>query len=344
LHHSGAVSSAVGLFSPQKAAADPQEPMKVDEDPAYAALVEFLITQLGPENPKAQKKGFFTNVPEKISLLHPFQADLGNVSKIVVENVFQSNTRPLLLQFVAKGSSLCSPVIFKCGDDLRQDVACLQVFRLLNYLWDSEGLVYGDSKEPVCAFVYGCMPLSSSIGFIEFLDGCESLKNVVRVAVHNFDNQAKERMVASAAGSYIGAFMLGVRDRHYDNILVRKDGLMFHIDFGYALGNTVAFDADAIAITPELQTVMGDHWMPFVNLCVRAFAVARKYKDLLIPYIDMMFSPFPGNNAVQCLQSTLMLDDNLATASKKLKIQIQTAPTNARTRFKNAVHGIKAKT
>ena len=49
-------------------------------------------------------------------------------------------------------------------------------------------------------------------------------------------------MATSAIGSYIAAYILGCRDRHWDNILINtKTACLFHIDFGHILGHKVNY-------------------------------------------------------------------------------------------------------
>ncbi len=66
---------------------------------------------------------------------------------------------------------------------------------------------------------------------------------------------AIDRLIATAVGSTIGAYVLGIRDRHHDNILIDTKGALFHVDFGFMFGEKPTIDTSRFAITRKLHQV-----------------------------------------------------------------------------------------
>jgi len=204
-------------------------------------------------------------------------------------------------------------VIFKCGDDLRQDVLTLQMLRIMDKLWKREGL---DLKMNP----YGCVATGNEIGFIEIVLNADTTANINKQyggakAVMNKDTlvkwlksqnpsdsdfeKARKIFLSSCAGYCVATYVLGIGDRHNDNIMMTRAGHLFHIDFGHFLGNykkKMGFKRERapFVFNPQFAEILGgtksDHFQEFVKTCCLAYNILRKKADMFINLFQMMLS------------------------------------------------------
>ena len=102
--------------------------------------------------------------------------------------------------------SLSPTHIFKRGDDLRQDLVTLMLLGQMNVLWRERG-----SRAFTCT--YRIWLTGESAGFIEALPNAKPVKRCA-------DFTYSEALHSSAVGAFTAGFVLGLADRHQDNMLL----------------------------------------------------------------------------------------------------------------------------
>ena len=256
-------------------------------------------------------------------------------------------------------------VIFKCGDDLRQDQVTLQMLRLMDDLWTKNGL---DLKMRP----YGCVTTGDEVGMIEVVLNSETTSNISMAAgggfacfkeeplanwlkEHNPTQELYERavdnFVHSCAGYCVATCVLGIGDRHNDNIMVTRDGCLFHIDFGHFLGNfksKFGFKRERakFVLTPDFAYVMGGKdsagFKRFESLCIRAFNVLRRRARLFLNLFFLMLSSgIPELRTVDditYLRESFLLDMSDEAAGKEFIGWIHECLNCKMTQINNAIH------
>jgi phosphatidylinositol kinase/protein kinase (PI-3 family) len=108
---------------------------------------------------------------------------------------------------------------------------------------------------------------------------------------------AVENFIHSCAGYCVATYVLGIGDRHNDNIMVNRNGHLFHIDFGHFLGNVKTFaginrEKAPFVFTPEYAHVMGGPKDPkferFLELCKRGYNILRRNANTFINLFAMV--------------------------------------------------------
>ena len=214
--------------------------------------------------------------------------------------VFKSSLFPLLIHFRTTAGAKY-PVIFKTGDDLRQDQLVIQIISLMDRLLRKENL---DLK----LTPYRILATSATAGAVQFIPSISlaaaSAKYKGSILAYLRANQPdsradlgvrKETMdtyVKSCAGYCVITYILGVGDRHLDNLLLSPDGRFFHADFGYILGRDPKPFAPQMKLCREMVEGMGGsgsaQYADFKSYCFTAYTALRKSSNLILNLFSLM--------------------------------------------------------
>ncbi|GIY18285.1 hypothetical protein CDAR_473592 [Caerostris darwini] len=304
------------------------------------------------ETQKERLKFLYEQVQQAdyLEALQNFPSPLNNnhvLGNLIVEDckILDSAKRPLWLVWLnpdpmAECLFKYNSIIFKNGDDLRQDMLTLQVIRIMDSIWQNEGL---DMR----MMPYACLATGKEVGMIEVVRNAKTVMNIQRkggrMAAFQVDStqlhkyikeknkgsrydQAIETFTQSCAGYCVATFILGIGDRNPDNIMVNEEGQIFHIDFGHFLGHFkkkfgINRERVPFVLTEDFLYVIAKgaenpkkskEFQSFMQLCGKAYLMLRRHANLLITLFIMMLSTgipeLQSMNDIGYLRKTLQVE------------------------------------
>ncbi len=289
-------------------------------------------------------------------------------------SVFRSNIKPTKFTWRADASHGEVSFIYKKGDDLRQDQLVMQIFVLMDRLLKKEHL-------DLQITTYGILPTSLDDGLIEFVpDACPLsavmqnygsilgfLSSGCRSSASNPTSPTSptgpaadkggtagtmgmtldEKLynyIRSCAGYVVFTHIMGIGDRHQDNIMLTSEGRLFHIDFGYILGADPKFKQAPLVLTRAMVDTMGDEYDRFVELACEALNILRKSAGLLLSVIHVMAqSSIPdvrSEMAMLKVQEKLWLDLSDEAAAKSFEALLLSAQYAVLPKLAELQHGL----
>ncbi|XP_034240868.1 phosphatidylinositol 3-kinase catalytic subunit type 3 [Thrips palmi] len=297
-------------------------------------LVKMVARESGNRTKKIERlqslfvdsETFMINFANIEPLPFPLNPDI-YIKGIVAESatLFKSALMPSRLTFLTTDNTEYV-AIFKHGDDLRQDQLILQSISLMDKLLRRENL---DLK----LTPYRVLATSTKHGFVQFIDSLPvaevlasdgSIQNFFRKhhpmesAPYGIQPEIIDNYVRSCAGYCVITYILGVGDRHLDNLLLTSDGKLFHIDFGFILGRDPKPLPPPIKLSKEMVEAMGgtesDHYHEFRKQCYTAFLHLRRHANLILNLFSLMVDAsvpdiaLEPDKAVKKVQDKLRLD------------------------------------
>ncbi|XP_076823944.1 phosphatidylinositol 4-phosphate 3-kinase C2 domain-containing subunit alpha-like isoform X1 [Clavelina lepadiformis] len=226
---------------------------------------------------------------------------------------FTSNAIPLKLAFSnADVSENDINIMYKVGDDLRQDALTMQLIRVMDRMWLNDGL-------DLRIVTFDCLPTGPNQGMVELISDSKTFREIqssygltgafkdrpIAEWLQKYNStglsyeRAVENFTLSCAGYCVATYVLGICDRHNDNIMLRTTGHLFHIDFARFLGHAQMFgnikrDRAPFVLTSDMAYVIngGDRpsskFQEFVDICCQAFNILRKQSHTIINLLSLM--------------------------------------------------------
>uniref|UniRef100_A0A8B9FT39 Phosphatidylinositol 4-phosphate 3-kinase C2 domain-containing subunit alpha n=1 Tax=Amazona collaria TaxID=241587 RepID=A0A8B9FT39_9PSIT len=283
---------------------------------------------------------------------------------------FSSNAVPLKVALINAdplGEEI--NVMFKVGEDLRQDMLALQMIKIMDKIWLQEGL-------DLRMVIFKCLSTGKDRGMVELVSASDTLRKIqVEYGVTgSFKDKplaewlrkynpteeeyekASENFIYSCAGCCVATYVLGICDRHNDNIMLRNTGHMFHIDFGKFLGHAQMFgsfksrDRAPFVLTSDMAYVINGGEKPtirfqlFVDLCCQAYNLIRKHASLFLNLLSLMLSSgLPELSGVQDLkyvQDALQPQTTDAEATIFFTRLIESSLGSVATKFNFFIHNL----
>ena len=198
-----------------------------------------------------------------------------------------SQSKPIFVNYTTTGISmrnecLSTECMMYKKEDVRKDACIVRLVKVLAGLCSL-------ATDPLVA--YNVLPINSHSGMVQIVKRCQTLTKIYQAGSisnylqkHNPNEIIKDVQDVyrdSLAFWTIVAYILGIGDRHFDNIMITETGRLFHIDFDFIFGRDSKFYAPRIRLNSYMIEGLGgeDKYGEFKEVCRGIFMDIRQNID-----------------------------------------------------------------
>ena len=309
--------------------------------------------------------------------------------------VMESKKKPLWLTFYDVDEEKDDIVLMlKVGDDLRQDALVMQLLRVMNLLWQKEGL-------DMQMMLYDCISTGDERGLLQVVLNSTTVGSIL---LHATDKKKKsnqqdvragsmwrkissamkaigdfkvlknwlvdtiesehadyseeevaaeierctENFIISTAAYCVASYVLGLGDRHNDNLMCTKKAHFFHIDFGHILGNFkskygVKRERAPFVFTYAMKEMMtAEQYEKFKDLCCFIYNILRQNASILVSLCSLAIPcnlpELQSEEDVVWIYEKLLVTKSDEEASEHFRRELDNALASRATRYNDAAH------
>jgi hypothetical protein len=230
-----------------------------------------------------------------------------------------SYTKPIVIKFYTNKNTWIR-ILFK-NDCVMNDVSVLNIMTLCNTILNENMCILkckcdnnnnsdannnidcnsnydNNTTECKCpsskfdSVTYPIFPLTNNFGMIEMVENAKTIyditlsKTITTHILHNnrdkLGGEILDKYLYSLVSYTLHSYLLGLGDRHLQNIMIRNDGSIFHIDFSFMLGDdTFPLSSSEIKLNSDILSILGEKGnylhQEFLSLCADSIILLRKY-------------------------------------------------------------------
>lgn len=219
---------------------------------------------------------------------HPNPIKKIHIDKISVKN---SKTKPVIIPYDN------SHFMIK-HENVSQDQIILDIISLIDIILQHDENLHLDIIK------YRVISLGKDTGLVEIVENAQTLYHIMEESNFTLQNyileknktksveEIRTRFVKSCAIYAVITYLFMIGDRHLNNIMITDEGSLFHIDYGYILGNDPKPLGPEIKLTSQMMDVMGGknsiYYSQFLELSQRIYNCIRKYTNVFITLLSPM--------------------------------------------------------
>lgn len=243
----------------------------------------------------------------QLPFVYPFNTTF-YIEKINKRTILNSYTKPILIDCIIYNPTTNQrknvKFIIKKDSQMRKEQIISCLIDVLQYKIDLHRL-QANLDDFISIPTYQIIMLSKDIALIEFIEDSITLRmiNDNGYTLQNYIlncnpdlklDQIKKTFTYSLAISSACSYIIGLGDRHLDNIMINKKGQIFHIDYAYIMENPITslFELPQIKVTNDIIDFLGGvnsvYYAEFKSLVVKIYNILRANKNILYLYLRFL--------------------------------------------------------